>query len=129
MKKQISFLIAQFLLILYPLSVFAESNLTNPLGKGTTIEILVGRVIHAFLGLSGIAALAMFTYGGFLWLISAGGDNVKKGKQTLIWASLGLVVIMTSYILVTAVVDAITTGDVLGPATAPKAPIGPPADD
>jgi len=128
MKKILTLLISQSILLLYPLTTFAiNSNLKNALGEGTTIESLVGRVIHAFLGLSGVIALAMFTWGGFLWLTSAGGGNVEKGKKTLIWASLGLVVIFTSYILVTAVVDALTTGDVISAPSTPTNPGNAPA--
>lgn len=115
MKKISTWIITGSFWFLYPFSAFAvESNLQNPLGKGATIEIVVGRIIHAFLGLSGVIALLMFVWGGFQWLMSRGdATKVKNGRDTMIWASLGLVVIFTSYMLVNAVVDALTTGSVL----------------
>ncbi len=92
----------------------APGNLCDPLfpgGEGGDIRVVIGRVIKAILGISGVVALLMFVWGGFLWLTSAGEiDKVKKGKQTLTWAVIGLVVIFTAYILVTALIGMLTEG-------------------
>ncbi|MEY4744115.1 MAG: Type secretion system pilin [Candidatus Parcubacteria bacterium] len=73
-------------------------RLTNPLGAGVTIEVLVGRAIRGFGFLSGSFALLMFVYGGFMWVTSGGNmDKVKKGKQIFTWATIGLIVIFGSY--------------------------------
>ena len=62
---------------------------------------LIGQVIKGVLGLVGSLALAMFVYGGFTWMLAAGNStNVEKGKQILIWATIGLIVIFSSYALV-----------------------------
>ena len=73
--------------------------LENPLGSNvTSISQLYGRIIYAFLGLSGAVSLVMFILGGFSWMTAGGNEEkVKKGRDTLIWASLGLVVIFSSY--------------------------------
>jgi hypothetical protein len=48
----------------------------------------------------------MFIYGGFLWIMSGGNeDNVKKGKETLKWAVLGLVVVFASYSILNFILD------------------------
>jgi len=97
--------------ILTFLPAAAHAQLQNPLGV-TDIRVLIGRVIRALLGISGAVALLMFVYGGMLWLTSGGNaDQIKKGKNTLIWAVIGLVVIFTSYTLVSALISAITTGE------------------
>ncbi|PIT93804.1 hypothetical protein COU00_02430 [Candidatus Falkowbacteria bacterium CG10_big_fil_rev_8_21_14_0_10_43_11] len=79
-------------------------SLTNPLTNNTSgvdIPTLIGRVINGVLGVVGSLALLMFIYGGLLWMTSAGSDEkVKKGKDILVWATLGLIVIFTSYALV-----------------------------
>lgn len=78
----------------------AIPKLINPLGEGTTTNILIGRIINALLGIVGSIALLMFVYGGFMWLTSGGAeDKIKKGKETLVWASLGLVIIFSAYAL------------------------------
>jgi hypothetical protein len=49
----------------------------------------------------GAVALLMFVYGGLLWLTSGGAaDKVNKGKEVMVWAVIGLVVIFSSYGLV-----------------------------
>lgn len=107
-----------------PLIVFAQeeaaphpdTTLLNPLGEGATIYEIIARLIRVLLGLSGSVALLMFVWGGFLWLTSAGETKrVTQGKETLKWASLGLVVIMLAYTMVQVVIAALTSGTVLGP--------------
>jgi hypothetical protein len=79
-------------------------EITNPLatdGKNPSPQVLIGRVINATMGLVGSLALAMFIYGGFTWMLAAGNDQrVQKGKDILIWATIGLIVIFSSYALV-----------------------------
>lgn len=79
--------------------------LENPLGT-TSVPQLLGRVINAFLGITGSLALLLFIYGGFLWLTSGGNeDSIKKGKATIVWAVLGLVIIFGAYALVNFVIS------------------------
>ncbi|MFA6132102.1 MAG: hypothetical protein WC702_03540 [Patescibacteria group bacterium] len=71
--------------------------LTNPLGT-TDIRVLAGNIIKAVLGLAGVAAFLMFIWGGAQWIISGGKkETIEKGKQTVVWATLGLVFIFVSY--------------------------------
>lgn len=85
----------------------APVTLTNPLATGTvnpTPQALIGRVINATMGLVGSLALAMFIYGGFVWMLAAGNEQrVQKGKDILTWATIGLIVIFSSYALVNVV--------------------------
>ncbi len=74
-----------------------DLTLPNPLGM-TDISLLAGRIIKAVLGLVGVFALVMFIYGGILWMSSSGSEEkIKKGKETLVWAVLGLALIFFSY--------------------------------
>ncbi len=99
-------------LLMVPAISFAKA-LINPLGT-TNINSVIGTVIKAILGISGSAALLMFVWGGFLWLTSAGNtDRIKKGKDTLVWAVIGLAVIFSAYTLVNAVVNALSKGSVI----------------
>jgi len=51
----------------------------------------------------------MFIYGGATWMLSGGNqEKVTKGKQILIWATLGLVIIFTAYALVRSVLTTVT---------------------
>jgi hypothetical protein len=85
----------------------APINLTNPIAA-TNVPQLIGSIIKEVLGIVGALALLMFVYGGFLWLTSGGSpDRIKKGKDILVWAVIGLVVIFASYTLVDFVIKAL----------------------
>jgi len=107
MKK--TYILSTLLFLLWAMPA-AAVTLVDPLG-GASIPGIIGRVISAALGLSGSAALLMFVYGGFLWLTS-GGDKTRidKGKKTLTWAIIGIVVIFAAYIIVDNLILAVTTG-------------------
>lgn len=72
------------------------ATLDNPLGA--TFEIIVKNVITAALGLTGVLALVAFIYGGLIWMVS-GGDSakIKKGKEVMLWAVFGIIVIFAAY--------------------------------
>jgi len=98
-----------FLLLLCLVPFAAHAELLNPLGTGNIYE-LIGRIIKALLGLSGSIALLMFVYGGFQYLTSAGDPGkVKKGKDTLVNAVLGLAIIFGSFIVVNQIILLLTT--------------------
>lgn len=86
-------------------SLANAQSLINPLGT-TDIPTIVGNIISAILGLVGVIALVMFVWGGLLWMTSAGNpERVEKGKKTLIWATIGIVVIFSAYALVNTVIQ------------------------
>lgn len=99
------------------LALGAESTtvtLYNPLGE-SDVRVILGRVIKGFLSVIGSIALLMFVYGGVLWLTSAGNsDRIKKGKDIIVWAVLGLGIIFSAYAITNAIINAITTGSVTG---------------
>ena len=79
-------------------------TLPNPL-TGTTdsenINVLIGKVINAVLGIVGSLALVMFIYGGLTWMTAAGNkEKIQKGKDILIWATIGLIIIFSAYAIV-----------------------------
>jgi hypothetical protein len=72
--------------------------------EDVTPAVIIGMVIKSFLGLLGGLALVMMVWGGFQWLTSAGNDEkVKKGTQTMMWAIIGMVIVLASYLLVSTV--------------------------
>jgi len=91
-------------------------KLVNPLGGtkdkpegNTNIPSLLGTVINSVLGVVGSLALVMFIYGGITWMLSGGNpERVTKGKQILIWATLGIIIIFTAYALVRFVLTTVT---------------------
>lgn len=62
---------------------------------------LIGRLIKIIIGFIGSIALLMFIYGGIRWLTSGGvPENVKKGKDAMVWSAIGMAVIFSAYIVV-----------------------------
>ncbi|OGY52121.1 MAG: hypothetical protein A3J59_01070 [Candidatus Buchananbacteria bacterium RIFCSPHIGHO2_02_FULL_56_16] len=88
----------------------SSSGLKNPLGESDPRKI-IGNVIKALLSVTGSLALAVFIFGGFTWVTSAGNqEKIKKGKDMILWAALGLFIIFASYALVNFVIGAATGG-------------------
>lgn len=85
-------------------------NLVNPI-KANSVPELVGNIINVALGIVGSLALIMFIYGGFVWMLAAGNEQaVEKGKNVLVWATIGLVVIFASYSLVNFIINTAIVG-------------------
>lgn len=75
----------------------SEICIDNPL-QDSTPQALIGRIINGVLGVVGSLALIMFVYGGLIWMTSSGSsDKVKQGRDILIWAVIGLVIIFSAY--------------------------------
>jgi hypothetical protein len=83
----------------------------SPVGESTTVPQIIGNVVKAVLGVVGALALLMVVYGGILLLSSAGKqDQIKKGKDVLIWATIGVAVVLGSYVLVDFIISGIEGG-------------------
>lgn len=79
----------------------------KPLGK-TNVQQIIGRIINFILGLTGVVALIIFIWGGLKWMTAAGSpERVKSAQQTILWATLGLVVIFAAYSIVDLVIKAL----------------------
>lgn len=112
------FLFLSLVILTHPTPLFAQTAGSAPvtqlkdylnLGDEEPISVLVGRIIKAFLGIVGIIALVIFLYGGFLWLTSAGNSKkIEEGRDMFVWAILGLVVIFSSYVLVSFIFETVT---------------------
>jgi hypothetical protein len=91
-------------------STSAAHALTNPLGS-TDLRVVIGYIIKALLGLSGAIALFVFVWSGMMMMLAAGdAKKIATAKASLTWATIGLVVIFTSYTLVYTLITALSTG-------------------
>ncbi len=108
------FLVATVIVIAQP--VYAEissgaiggsgGGITNPLEQGgiTTVSGLLGKVINWMLGLVGFIALIALITGGARMIMDFGNEEqVKKGKTTILWAVIGLLVVILSYAIINIV--------------------------
>lgn len=82
----------------------AVSALTG--GEGDLKE-LIKTILNFALGFLGFVATIMVIYGGILYVTSAGNDdNVGKAKKILLYAAIGIVLIMISFALVNTILGA-----------------------
>lgn len=69
-----------------------------------SISSLVNIILPILYGIVGMILFALFVYGGFLWLISAGDpDKIRKGVDTMINAAIGVAIIIFAYFMTRAV--------------------------
>lgn len=109
--KLVKYLISFVAIFALSATTVLAVELQPPLGTGSFEEI-TNRVITTILGLSGVLALIAFIYGGIIWMIS-GGDpgKITKGKNMIVWAIIGLVVIFISYAALTFIFGALIGGE------------------
>ncbi len=83
------------------------NKLTDNTGILLSPAKLIGRVIKAAMSVIGTIALLMFIYGGLLWMTARGNTNlVERATRLITWAALGVIVILTSYVIVNFVFQA-----------------------
>ena len=77
--------------------------------KDTTLSDKIITVVNTLLYVLGVVAVLMIIFGGILYIVS-GGDaaNVKKAKDTIMYAVIGLVVAILSYAIVNYVIGTFT---------------------
>lgn len=62
---------------------------------------LVIDIVNYFIGFLGIVAVVIFIYAGVLWVVAGGSEEqVTKAKKMMIYASLGIIVVIMSYSIV-----------------------------
>lgn len=83
-------------------------ELPNPIACNDA-TCLIGQVVRYILGTIAVIATLMFVWGGVMMLTSGGNaDQVKRAKETLVWAAIGVVVILLSWVIIKAVLQALT---------------------
>jgi len=65
------------------------------------ILLVAVNVADFILGIVGSVALLFFIYGGFVFILSGGNEKrVEEGKQILLNAVIGLVIVFASYLII-----------------------------
>lgn len=93
-----------------PAAVLAQQTVfANPLSKkGDALSLaqLVGQLVRGLLGVSAALAVVFIISGGVRVIFAAGNeDQVSQGKQTLLWAIVGLIVAFGGFMVIGALVD------------------------
>ncbi|MDA1060178.1 MAG: hypothetical protein O3B47_00085 [bacterium] len=76
-------------------------------GGETSLRGLILTLVNYFLGFLGLLAVIMIIYGGVSYVTSAGNDEaVGKAKKIIMYAVIGIILILLSFVLVRAVLGA-----------------------
>lgn len=117
-----------FTILLLPTIIFAQTSSGNTQSQNTQSDnksnnyvtlinpltsddpaVIIGNIIKGILGLTGVIALAAFVAGGVIWMTSGGNpDRVKKGRDILVWAVIGLFIVFSSYSILRYVFDVLS---------------------
>lgn len=109
MKKLLKIIFATGLFFLNTLSLKASSvGIIPDDGKYATGDydlndfmLLAINASNLILRFVGTLALLMFVYGGLTFLLSAGNsEQIAKGKKILIAAVIGIVIVLTSFVII-----------------------------
>ena len=80
-------------------------------GGETDFRTLVLNIISYFLGFLGLLATIMIIYGGITYVSSAGNDEaVGKAKKIILYAVIGIIVILLSFVIVNVTLGSQTGG-------------------
>ena len=117
--KKILYIITLLSCTLLSTSTFAQSTPINEytavqkeqafaqkagLGDSVDIAVIIKYSIETLLGALGIIFLILIIYSGFQWMTSGGNDDkVKDAKTRMKNATIGLVVVLMSYSIMTFV--------------------------
>jgi hypothetical protein len=79
------------------------------LGASTNFVDLMKKVFTLLLGISGAISVLFVLFGGFQYMTSAGNEKqAETGKNNVMYAIIGLVVVILAYTIVNVVVRLVT---------------------
>lgn len=83
------------------------SNISQATGGASSARQLVLTIVNYFLYFLGLIATLMVIYGGIMYVTAAGdSEAVDKGKKVIMYALIGIVIILLSFALVNSVLGA-----------------------
>jgi len=73
-------------------------------GQGFTVEKILTQIIGWFLYVAGAIAVIYLIWAGYTYITSAGDpEKATKGRNSIVYAVIGIVVIVLSYVIVVTV--------------------------
>jgi PKD repeat protein len=81
------------------------------LTQQTNLRDFIVNAVNFVLGFLGLVAVIMVIYGGFLYVIAGGAEEqTTKGKKSVMYAVIGIVIILVSFALVNTVIKGVGKG-------------------
>lgn len=86
--------------------IIPESGITEG-----NLDTSAATVVKAILGAMGLVFFGLMVYSGVVWMIARGEeDRISKARDTIIAATIGLVIVVSAYAITTLVVNKIFRG-------------------
>lgn len=74
---------------------------------GQTLQQVIGNIIKTAMGIMGTIALVVLVSAGVMWMTTGGNSTrEEQAKDMMLWGALGVIVILSSYIIVQFVFEA-----------------------
>lgn len=107
------FIVAMCAVFLLPNSVLAQNNIDIGMEYGNQLglssedpRIIIVKIIRILLGFLGLIAVSFIMYAGWLWMTSEGDEQkIRKAKDTLKSAIIGLVIMLASFAIVSFILQ------------------------
>lgn len=116
MNKLLKMSVAVMMFILFAMSPVYAQNTLNDLTFGSNIQTkdslrtLIVNILNWLFGIFLVIAVAMLIYAGFLYATAGGSqDQVKKAKNTLTYALIGVAIAVLSKAIVLVVQNILTS--------------------
>ena len=79
---------------------------TNTTPSGDLQDVVLNTIIPWTLGIVLLVAVVMLIIGGFLYVTSSGNEGmVERAKQTMLYAIIGIVVVILAFVIVRTVAN------------------------
>ena len=93
----------------------SECNIAEDHAGSNNLMDTINTILKVILGVLGVVAVAYIIYGGFM-ITTASGDpvKVKKGKETIMYGVMGLVVALLAFAIVNFVLSSVFNGAASG---------------
>lgn len=87
-------------------------NRTDIPTPGPTTEAgIITNILNAAYFWAGVVAIALFIYGAFMYVISDGdAARVKTAKNTLLYAVIGLIIVLLAFSITAIVISGVNQG-------------------
>lgn len=88
------------------------SNIANATNAQGSIRELIVTMINWALGFLGLIAVIAVIVGGYYYLLSGGDEGqAGKGRKIIIYAIIGIVIILLSFAIVNTIIGGVATGN------------------
>jgi hypothetical protein len=85
----------------------------NQLSSYSSVNQIIAQLIKILLAFIGSIALFLYVWAGLLWMTAAGSsEKITKSKSIMVWTTLGVAVMLGSYVIVTNLFDLLSKSPV-----------------